>query len=149
MKGICTLFEVALVVLITPNVQGESIPPNKALRAKAANKKRKTPKNSKGYKGNKTSKYPVQLGPRPYFVVDSMEESSLKDSLMKCAKDVGKFEKSDWSIGHRGAPMHFPEHTLESYRADLVMGAGIVECDVTFTKDRELICCHDQCDLHT
>jgi glycerophosphoryl diester phosphodiesterase len=29
------------------------------------------------------------------------------------------------------------------------MGAGIVECDVTFTKDRQLICRHAQCDLHT
>ena len=29
------------------------------------------------------------------------------------------------------------------------MGAGIIECDVTFTKDRELICRHSQCDLHT
>ncbi len=29
------------------------------------------------------------------------------------------------------------------------MGAGIIECDVTFTKDRQLICRHAQCDLHT
>jgi glycerophosphoryl diester phosphodiesterase len=29
------------------------------------------------------------------------------------------------------------------------MGAGIIECDVTFTKDRELVCRHAQCDLHT
>jgi glycerophosphoryl diester phosphodiesterase len=29
------------------------------------------------------------------------------------------------------------------------MGAGVIECDVTFTKDRELICRHSQCDLHT
>ena len=29
------------------------------------------------------------------------------------------------------------------------MGAGIIECDVTFTRDRELVCRHDQCDLHT
>jgi glycerophosphoryl diester phosphodiesterase len=28
------------------------------------------------------------------------------------------------------------------------MGAGIIECDVTFTKDLELICRHSQCDLH-
>jgi len=28
------------------------------------------------------------------------------------------------------------------------MGAGILECDVTFTKDRELVCRHSQCDLH-
>lgn len=29
------------------------------------------------------------------------------------------------------------------------MGAGIIECDVTFTKDRRLVCRHAQCDLHT
>jgi hypothetical protein len=29
------------------------------------------------------------------------------------------------------------------------MGAGIQECDVTFTKDGELVCRHDECDLHT
>ena len=45
--------------------------------------------------------------------------------------------------------MQFPEHTKESYEAAAKMGAGIVECDVTFTKDRELVCRHSQCDLHT
>ncbi|KAI5300284.1 hypothetical protein KEM55_008398, partial [Ascosphaera atra] len=29
------------------------------------------------------------------------------------------------------------------------MGAGILECDVTFTKDGQLVCRHSQCDLHT
>ena len=29
------------------------------------------------------------------------------------------------------------------------MGAGVIECDVTFTKDRQLVCRHSQCDLHT
>ena len=29
------------------------------------------------------------------------------------------------------------------------MGAGIIECDVTFTKDLELVCRHSQCDLAT
>jgi glycerophosphoryl diester phosphodiesterase len=29
------------------------------------------------------------------------------------------------------------------------MGAGIVECDVTFTKDKQLVCRHAQCDLAT
>ncbi|HZX88293.1 MAG TPA: glycerophosphodiester phosphodiesterase family protein, partial [Reyranella sp.] len=37
----------------------------------------------------------------------------------------------------------------EAYVAGAKMGAGIMECDVTFTKDRELVCRHDQCDLHT
>ena len=59
------------------------------------------------------------------------------------------YERKDFSIGHRGACLQYPEHTLESYAAALIQGAGIVECDVTFTKDRQLVCRHAQCDLHT
>ena len=46
-------------------------------------------------------------------------------------------------------PLQFPEHTKESYEAAARMGAGIIECDVTFTSDEELVCRHAQCDLHT
>lgn len=89
----------------------------------------------------------VQLGPRPYYLINAMQDSELKDELLACDKE--KFVKSDFSIGHRGAAMQFPEHTKESYVAAARMGAGIIECDVTFTKDRELVCRHSQCDLHT
>lgn len=92
-------------------------------------------------------RHSIQLGPRPFFLVDDMDESPLKEQLASCAK--GPFTSSKFSIGHRGAPMMFPEHTLESYEAAAKMGAGILECDVTFTKDRELVCRHSQCDLHT
>ncbi len=90
---------------------------------------------------------PAQLGPRPYFLVDDMEPSELKTKLTACGKR--KLKKTDFSIGHRGAPLQFPEHTRESYEAAAKMGAGIIECDVTFTSDRELVCRHSQCDLHT
>jgi glycerophosphoryl diester phosphodiesterase len=89
----------------------------------------------------------VQVGPRPYFLVDSMTESPLKHELEQCSE--GPFEPSRFSIGHRGAALQFPEHTRQSYQAAARMGAGIIECDVTFTKDRELVCRHSQCDLHT
>ena len=89
----------------------------------------------------------VLLGPRPLYLVDDMDESELHAMLRRCA--AGPFERTDFSIGHRGAPLQFPEHTEESYRAAARMGAGILECDVTFTKDRELVCRHSQCDLHT
>jgi len=89
----------------------------------------------------------VTLGPRPFYLVDAMAESELKTTLRRCAG--GPFARTDFSIGHRGAPLQFPEHTAESYRAAARMGAGIVECDVTFTKDRQLVCRHSQCDLHT
>lgn len=89
----------------------------------------------------------VQLGPRPFFLVNDMDEGKLKEELMKCSE--GPFKRTDFSIGHRGAALQFAEHTRESYVAAARMGAGIVECDVTFTKDRELVCRHSQCDLHT
>ena len=89
----------------------------------------------------------VQLGPRPYYLVEDMDEGPLKEELAQCAD--GPFRPSEFSIGHRGAALQFPEHTAQSYRAAARMGAGIIECDVTFTKDRQLVCRHAQCDLHT
>lgn len=89
----------------------------------------------------------AQLGPRPFYLVEQMDEGPLKEQLQACT--TGTFKKSDWSIGHRGAPLQFPEHTRESYVAGARMGAGILECDVTFTKDKELVCRHAQNDLHT
>lgn len=90
---------------------------------------------------------PVFIGVRPLFLVDEMDEGPLKAKLSQCSE--GTFERSDFSIAHRGAPMQFPEHTKESYLAAIRSGAGIVECDVTFTKDKQLVCRHSQSDLHT
>lgn len=89
----------------------------------------------------------VQVGPRPYFLINDMADSALKRKLQAC---VGKeIRPTKFSIGHRGAPLQFPEHTRESYEAGARMGAGILECDVTFTKDLGLVCRHAQNDLHT
>ena len=88
----------------------------------------------------------VQLGPRPMYLADGLPDGELKSKLMAC---TGPFQKTDFSIGHRGAPLMFPEHTVESNTAAARMGAGILECDVTFTADKELVCRHAQNDLHT
>jgi glycerophosphoryl diester phosphodiesterase len=88
----------------------------------------------------------VQLGPRPFYLVEGMEEGELKDRLMQCQE--GPFYRTDFSIGHRGAALQFPEHTKESCEAGASQGAGIVECDVTFTSDGKLVCRHSDCDLH-
>lgn len=89
----------------------------------------------------------VELGPRPYYLIDQMADGPLKTKLQSCASM--DFKPSDFSIGHRGAPLMFPEHTVESNVAAARMGAGILECDVTFTKDKQLVCRHAQNDLHT
>lgn len=79
-----------------------------------------------------------------------MRPGPLKTALTQCLeKDAGFFTAHPFSIGHRGAPLQFPEHTAESYKAAMTMGAGVVECDVAVTSDGELVCRHSQCDLHT
>lgn len=100
-----------------------------------------------GRHGDRGKGASVQLGPRPFFLVDDMTPGVLKTTLQSCSQ--GPFSKTDFSIGHRGAALQFPEHTKESYEAGARMGAGILECDVTFTRDKELVCRHSQCDLHT
>jgi len=90
----------------------------------------------------------VTLGDRPYHLLDAMRPSALKDELIQCATTRSSFKKSDFSISHRGANLHYPEHTERSLKAASLMGAGILECDVTFTSDHELVCRHSQCDLH-
>lgn len=77
-----------------------------------------------------------------------MDEGSLKDTLSGCLEM--SMQPTKFSIAHRGGGcLQFPEETVESIMAGTRMGAGIQECDVAFTKDRQLVCRHDQCDLHT
>jgi glycerophosphoryl diester phosphodiesterase len=99
--------------------------------------------------GDDRSGVSVQLGPRPFFLVEEMSDGPLKKRLQHCAAQREQYKPTQFSIGHRGAALQFPEHTKESYEAAARTGAGIVECDVTFTKDKELVCRHAQNDLHT
>ncbi len=67
------------------------------------------------------------------FLVNDMSEETtrereLKSRLMPCAVEVTDWQPSELTIAHRGAPLQFPEHTLESYRACAQGGADI---DVT------------------
>jgi glycerophosphoryl diester phosphodiesterase len=89
----------------------------------------------------------VSLGARPFYLVEGMSPGPLQRKLLSC--ENGPFSKTDFSIGHRGAGLQYPEHSDVSYEAAARMGAGIVECDVTFTSDGQLVCRHSECDLHT
>lgn len=89
----------------------------------------------------------VEVGVRPYFLIGQIKNPELKARLEACADK--SMERKQFSIAHRGAPLQFAEHTVESYMAAYRMGAGVQECDVTFTKDKKLVCRHSQNDLHT
>ncbi|KAF3483515.1 glycerophosphoryl diester phosphodiesterase family protein [Arthroderma uncinatum] len=97
--------------------------------------------------GHGHGKTNIQVGVRPQFLVDLMPAGPLKDKLASCSNK--KLRTTDFAISHRGAPLQFPEHTKAGLTAAMRMGAGILECDVAFTKDRQLVCRHSQCDLHT
>jgi glycerophosphoryl diester phosphodiesterase len=92
--------------------------------------------------------YLVSLGPRPYYIINNMTDSPLKRKLQSCENKPVTI--TDFSIGHRGGgTLQFPEETVQSEEAGARMGAGILECDVSFTADRGLVCRHSLCDLHT
>jgi glycerophosphoryl diester phosphodiesterase len=76
-----------------------------------------------------------------------LTDTALKQRLQSCA--TADFYPTDFTIAHRGAPLGYPEHSREGYIAAAEQGAGVIECDVTFTKDLELVCRHSQCDLAT
>ncbi|EKD14527.1 uncharacterized protein L3040_000048 [Drepanopeziza brunnea f. sp. 'multigermtubi'] len=92
--------------------------------------------------------YQVSYDSRPFYIINNMTDSELKAKLQSC--ENGPWSITDFSIGHRGGgTLQFPEETVESTMAGARMGAGILECDVSFTADRGLVCRHSFCDLHT
>lgn len=87
----------------------------------------------------------IQYGVRPFYLIEAMKEGPLKSKLKSCFGNTP--QRTSFSIAHRGAPLEFPEHTVQSNQAAALMGAGVFECDVTFTKDKQLVCRHGQNDL--
>ncbi|WP_237700089.1 glycerophosphodiester phosphodiesterase [Alicyclobacillus acidocaldarius] len=47
-------------------------------------------------------------------------------------------------FAHRGASREAPENTLLAFQIALRQGADVIETDVHWTKDRELVICHDE-----
>jgi glycerophosphoryl diester phosphodiesterase len=84
---------------------------------------------------------------RPVSLVAGLAPGALKTRLTACVDDPVR--RNTFTLGHRGAPLRYPEHTRESYLAAAAQGAGVIECDVTFTRDKQLVCRHAQNDLHT
>jgi len=46
-------------------------------------------------------------------------------------------------IGHRGYRAEYPENTLASFTAAMAAGAGMIELDVTLSRDRNVVVIHD------
>ena len=77
----------------------------------------------------------IQLGPRPFYLVDDMDDGPLKTELQHCteARSSGPTSRSAIAARRCSSPSTPRNPTTAAAR----MGAGIIECDVTFTKDRQ------------
>jgi glycerophosphoryl diester phosphodiesterase len=51
--------------------------------------------------------------------------------------------RKPWLIAHRGASAYAPENTIPAFRLAAEQGADYVEFDLQMTKDRQVVCLHD------
>ena len=93
-----------------------------------------------------TADGPIFRDARPTALVEGLPPGAFRTRLESCLTEPPR--AGPRTIGHRGAPLRYPEHTRQSYLAAARLGATTLECDVTFTRDQELVCRHDACDLH-
>src|SRR3954471_2959778 len=63
----------------------------------------------------------------------------LADAKKKHKRAKPPHEPKPLVIGHRGASGFVPEHTLQSYRLAIKLGADYVEPDLVMTKDHVLV----------
>ena len=81
---------------------------------------------------------------------------SLVASLFLAAAAVGLASAADrvqsrdatprepWVIAHRGASAYAPENTIPAFQLAARQGATFVEFDLQLTKDRQIVCLHDE-----
>jgi glycerophosphoryl diester phosphodiesterase len=51
--------------------------------------------------------------------------------------------KKPWVVAHRGASAYAPENTLPAFELAAQQGATFVEFDLQLTKDKQVVCLHD------
>jgi glycerophosphoryl diester phosphodiesterase len=64
-------------------------------------------------------------------------------ALAAAGPPQGVAAKTPWLIAHRGASAYAPENTVPAFRLAADQGATFVEFDIQLTKDRQLVCLHD------
>ncbi|MGA2782691.1 MAG: glycerophosphodiester phosphodiesterase family protein [Smithella sp.] len=74
------------------------------------------------------------------FLVDDMNMGKPYHLFKYNLRDGDNFT----AIAHRGASAYFPENTIPSFEGAIAMGADMVELDVQFTSDKEVVVFHDE-----
>ena len=58
-------------------------------------------------------------------------------------EQAGGAPKKPWVIGHRGASAYAPENTIPAFLLAAQQGATFVEFDLQLTRDKRIVCLHD------
>jgi glycerophosphoryl diester phosphodiesterase len=72
---------------------------------------------------------PVTATPRPHPLAERLRAAAAEAVVV---------------VAHRGDSRHHPENTLAAFEAAVGAGVGMVEFDVRATRDRVLVCLHDE-----
>lgn len=73
-----------------------------------------------------------------------MSCSAIAVMLIGIAAVLAQPSRKPWLIAHRGASAYAPENTVPAFRLAADQGATFVEFDVQLTKDRHIVCLHDE-----
>ena len=76
-----------------------------------------------------------------HFIIDDEEKHFIIDDEEK--PFINNDEEKPFIIAHRGYSARYPENTLVAFQAAMDAGADMIELDVSFSRDRQLVVIHD------
>lgn len=65
------------------------------------------------------------------------------ETALKTLVEKNTLTKTPLIIGHRGNPTNAPENSISSYLLAIKNGADVIETDIQFTKDKQIVAMHD------
>ncbi len=84
--------------------------------------------------------------PQRYLITASLILSTLiavAVTAVSREQTNGDAPKKPWIVAHRGASAYAPENTVPAFELAAQHGATFVEFDLQLTKDRQVVCLHD------
>ena len=84
--------------------------------------------------------------PQKYLIAASLILSTLIGvavTAVSRGQTNGAAPKKPWIVAHRGASAYAPENTVPAFELAAQQGATFVEFDLQLTKDKRVVCLHD------
>jgi glycerophosphoryl diester phosphodiesterase len=76
-------------------------------------------------------------------ILSLLAAASLLAIVAASGATQGSGNRKPWLVAHRGASAYAPENTIPAFLLAAEQGADFVEFDLQLTKDRQIVCLHD------